>query len=61
MHLPLFSIEVIATCLVVFYYYPGVAPITKTHTKKLPHWRNDSPHSDQMSKVICLIVALKFQ
>ena len=32
-----FSIEIIATCLIVSYYYPGVAPIikkTNTHTQK---------------------------
>ena len=33
----IFSIEIIATCLIASYYYPGVAPITKknkhTYTK----------------------------
>ena len=48
----IFKIEIIATCLVVFYYCPGVAPITKhTHKKKLPFWKNDSPKSNEMSKV----------
>ena len=51
----IFKVKIVATCLVVFYYYPGVARITikKTHThkKKLPHWKNDSPKSNKMSKV----------
>ena len=29
-----FQIEIIATCLLVSYCYPGVAPITKKTTKK---------------------------
>ena len=53
----IFSTEVIATCFLVFYYYSGVAPIItttikNTHTqKKLPHWKNDSPKSNEMGKV----------
>ena len=44
MYLALFSIEVIATCLVVFYYYPGVAPITKTLTQKSCHTEEMTVH-----------------
>ena len=39
----IFQIKIIATCLVMFYYYPGVAPITKKHTQK------KSYHTDKMT------------
>ena len=37
---PIFEIEIIATCFVVFYYWSN--PMIKKHTykKKLPHWKN---------------------
>ena len=49
----IFETEMIDTCLVVFYYYPGVTSIMKKHIhkKKLPHRKNDSPKSNEMSKI----------
>ena len=37
----------------LFYYYPGVTSIMKKHIqkKKLPHRKNDSPKSNEMSKI----------
>ena len=31
----MFSIEIIATCILLSYSYPGVAQITNTHTQTL--------------------------
>ena len=50
-----FSIKIIATCLAVFYYYyyPGVAPIIKTHTHKKSYHteKMTGPKSNKMCTV----------